>query len=86
MVVKSHLPPGRALPIAYQAIRHILVPTVGNGVQQNAVEVASTIAAQTGALVTLVNVVNLRQVGTSSLMRSEQTVHGHCRADCRAAG
>jgi len=71
MVVKSPTPcPGRALPIAYQAIRHILVPTVGNE-YSNAVEVASTIAAQTGALVTLVNVVNLRQVGTSSLMRAE---------------
>lgn len=64
MVVKSHLPlpKGEPSPIAYQAIRHILVPTVGNEYSKNAVEVASTIAAQTGALVTLVNVVNLRQV------------------------
>ena len=64
MVVKSHLPlpKGEPSPIAYQAIRHILVPTVGNEYSKNAVEVASTIAAQTGALVTLVNVINLRQV------------------------
>lgn len=64
MVVKSHLPlpKGEPSPIAYQAIRHILVPTVGNEYSKNAVEVASTIAAQTGALVTLVHVINLRQV------------------------
>ena len=64
MVVKSHLPlpKGEPSPIAYQAIRHILVPTVGNEYSKKAVEVASTIAAQTGALVTLVHVINLRQV------------------------
>lgn len=65
MVVKSRqepLPKGEPSPIAYQAIRHILVPTVGNEYSKKAVEVASTIAAQTGALVTLVHVINLRQV------------------------
>ena len=59
---KEPLPQGEPSPIAYQAIRHILVPTVGNEYSKKAVEVASTIAAQTGALVTLVHVINLRQV------------------------
>jgi len=51
MVVKSHLPCGRAspAPLTQQPLRHILVPTVGNEYSNNAVEVASTIAAQTGA-------------------------------------
>lgn len=64
MVVKSNLPmpKDKASLITYQAIRHILVPTVGTEYSKKAVEVASTIAAQTGALVTLVHVINLRQV------------------------
>ena len=64
MIVKSNLPmpKDKVSPITYQPIRHILVPTVGTEDSKNAVEVASTIAAQTEALVTLVNVINLRQV------------------------
>lgn len=63
MVVKSNLPvPEDKDAIAYQKIHHILVPTSGTEYSKNAVEVASTIAAQTKALVTLVYVVNLRQV------------------------
>ena len=64
MVVKSHLPQaqGEYCAIAQQKLEHILVPTVGTQDSKNAVEVASTIAAQTGALVTLVNVINLPQV------------------------
>lgn len=64
MVVKSHLPEskGESSTIAVQKLEHILVPTVGTDYSKNGVEVASTIAAQTGALVTLVHVVNLRQV------------------------
>jgi len=75
MVVKSNLPipKDKAAPITYQAIGHILVPTVGTDYSKNAVEVASTIAAQTGALVTLVNVINLRQVDYI-LYDAEQTL------------
>jgi Kef-type K+ transport system membrane component KefB/nucleotide-binding universal stress UspA family protein len=64
MVVKSHLPlqKSESCAIAQQPLRHILVPTVGNEYSKNAVEVASTIAAHTGALVTLINVINLPQV------------------------
>jgi Kef-type K+ transport system membrane component KefB/nucleotide-binding universal stress UspA family protein len=64
MVVKSHVPQaqGESCIIAQQALKHILVPTIGTQDSKNAVEVASTIAAQTGALVTLVNVINLPQV------------------------
>ncbi len=64
MVVKSYLPQskGESCTIAAQKLQHILVPTVGTEYSKNALEVASTIAAQTGALVTLVYVVNLRQV------------------------
>jgi Kef-type K+ transport system membrane component KefB/nucleotide-binding universal stress UspA family protein len=63
MVVKSHLPrpEGEHCTIALQEIRHILVPTIGTEYSKHAVEVASTIAAQTQALVTLVHVVNLPQ-------------------------
>lgn len=75
MVVKSNLPmpKDKASPITYQAIRHILVPTVGTEYSKKAVEVASTIAAQTGALVTLVHVINLRQV-EYILFDAQQTV------------
>lgn len=64
MVVKSHLPldKGKSCPIAYQKISRILVPTIGTEDSKYAVEIASTIAAQTGALVLLVNVINLPQV------------------------
>lgn len=75
MVVKSNLPmpKDKASPITYQAIRHILVPTLGTEYSRKAVEVASTIAAQTGALVTLVHVINLRQV-EYILFDAQQTV------------
>lgn len=64
MVVKSHQPQpkGDSCAITPQKPEHILVPTIGTEYSKNAVEVASTIAAQTGALVTLVHVINLRQV------------------------
>ncbi len=64
MVVKSYvpLPKGEACEIDAQPVRHILVPTVGSEYSKNAVEVASAIAAQTGALVTLIHVINLPQV------------------------
>lgn len=64
MVVKSHLPQaeGDVCKISQQKLNTILVPTVGTEYGKNAVEVASTIAAQTGASVMLVNVINLPQV------------------------
>ncbi|MFN6470352.1 MAG: cation:proton antiporter [Nostoc sp. SerVER01] len=64
MVVKSHLPQpkGEICKIAQQQMKNIIVPTVGTEYSKNAVEVASTIAAQTGALVMIVNVINLPQV------------------------
>jgi len=64
MVVKSHLPQpqGDTCKIAQQQMKNILVPTVGTEYSKNAVEVASTIAAHTGAVVTIVNVINLPQV------------------------
>ncbi|WGV27022.1 cation:proton antiporter [Halotia branconii] len=64
MVVKSHLPQakGETSKIPQQQLNKILVPTVGTEYSKNAVEMASTIAAQTGALVMLVNVINLPQV------------------------
>ncbi len=64
MVVKSHLPQpeGEICKIAQQKLKNILVPTVGSEYNKNAVEIASTIAAQTGALVMIVNVINLPQV------------------------
>ncbi|MHC5722373.1 MAG: cation:proton antiporter, partial [Nostoc sp.] len=50
MVVKSHLPhpKGEVCKIAQQQLKKILVPTVGTEYSKNAVEMASTIAAQTG--------------------------------------
>ncbi|MEH2466406.1 cation:proton antiporter domain-containing protein [Nostoc sp.] len=64
MVVKSHLPQAKdeICKIAQQKLTKILVPTVGTEYSKNAVEMASTIAAQTGALVMIVNVINLPQV------------------------
>jgi nucleotide-binding universal stress UspA family protein len=63
MVVKSHLPKpqGEFCPIPLQPIRTILVPTVGSRASLNAVEIACAIAVQTGAIVTLVHVVNRSQ-------------------------
>lgn len=64
LIVKTHLPnsQGETCSIPPQAIRHILVPTIGSESSKQAVEVASTVAAQTGALVTLVHVINLPRV------------------------
>jgi len=61
MVVKSHLPraQGESCKIAQQQIKNILVPTLGTDYSKKALEIASTIAAQTGALVMIVNVINL---------------------------
>ncbi|MBW4597883.1 MAG: cation:proton antiporter [Brasilonema angustatum HA4187-MV1] len=63
MVVKSNLSEAEEETdlAAYHKIGHILVPTSGTEYSQHAVEVASTIATQTGATVTLVNVVNRTQ-------------------------
>jgi nucleotide-binding universal stress UspA family protein len=60
LVVKSHLAiaSGESCAIIPQRIRHILVPTIGSETSTNAVEVASTIAAQTHARLTLVHVVS----------------------------
>lgn len=65
LIVKSHLSErqGTFRLIDTYPIRHILVPTVGSEYSKNAVEIASTIAAQTGALVTLIHVINLPQIG-----------------------
>ncbi|WP_375504757.1 cation:proton antiporter [uncultured Nostoc sp.] len=64
MVVKSHLPhpKGEICKIAQQQLTKILVPTIGTEYSKNAVEMASTIAAQTGALVMIVNVINVPQL------------------------
>ncbi len=64
LVVKSHLPvsKGEVCDLAPRPLRHILVPTAGSEYSKNAVEVASTIAAHTQALVTLVHAINLPQV------------------------
>lgn len=61
MVVKSHLSEAEAESsrTTQQQLKNILVPTVGTEYSKNAVEVASTIAAQTGAIITIVNVINL---------------------------
>jgi Kef-type K+ transport system membrane component KefB/nucleotide-binding universal stress UspA family protein len=74
LVVKSHLPvpKGDFCSIEPQPIRHILVPTVGSEYSKNAVEIASAIAAQTDALVTLVHVINLPQV--EYILYDEQTL------------
>ncbi len=65
LVVKSRLSErqGDFQVIEAHPIRHILVPTVGSEYSKNAVEIASTIAAQTGALVTLIHVINLPHSG-----------------------
>jgi len=63
MVVKSNLSPeqGQTNATGYHKIGHILVPTSGSEYGEHAIEVASTIAAQTGAIVTLVNVIHRTQ-------------------------
>ncbi|OUL33576.1 cation:proton antiporter [Nostoc sp. 106C] len=71
MVVKSNL--STTEPSGYHKLGHILVPTSGNEYSLHAVEVASTIAAQTGATVTLVNVVNRTQ--REYVLFEEQTIH-----------
>ncbi len=67
MVVKST--PSTA---DYHQIKHILVPTSGSSESEHALEVASTIAAETGALLTLVNVVNRTQ--REYMLFAEQTI------------
>ena len=67
MVVKST--PSTA---DYHHISHILVPTNGSTESEHALEVASTIAAQTGASITLVNVVNRTQ--REYMLFAEQTI------------
>ncbi|MBW4520970.1 MAG: cation:proton antiporter [Scytolyngbya sp. HA4215-MV1] len=64
LVVKSHLPipKGETCSISPQTIQHILVPTIGSESSKNAVEVASVIAAQTAAKLTLVHVINMPQI------------------------
>lgn len=63
MVVKSHLPlPKGAHRVVKQKLRHILVPSIGSQDSKHAVEIASAIAAQTGATVSLLSVVNLPQL------------------------
>ncbi|HEY9648253.1 MAG TPA: cation:proton antiporter [Chroococcidiopsis sp.] len=63
MIVKSNVPApqGDFCSIPVQPIRHILVPTVGSRASLNAVEIASAIAAETGALVSLIHVVSQSQ-------------------------
>lgn len=64
LIVKSHLPQpqGDNCPITPAKLEHILVPTVGTEYSRNALEIASTIAAQTEGLVTVVNVLTSPQV------------------------
>ena len=63
MIVKSSLgfESGGAAPLICQRLSHILVPTSGTEPSRYAIEVASSIAAQTGALLTLLHVVNQPQ-------------------------
>lgn len=64
LVVKTHLPlsQGEICAIAPHVIRHILVPTIGSESSKQAVELASTVAAQTGAQMTLVHVINQQRI------------------------
>lgn len=74
MVVKSNLSLDTPIPHSdFYKISHILVPTTGTNYSRYAVEVASTIAAETGAIVTLVNVINRTQQEYS--LFEEQTTH-----------
>jgi Kef-type K+ transport system membrane component KefB/nucleotide-binding universal stress UspA family protein len=63
MIVKSSLgfESGATAPLICQRLSHILVPTSGTEPSRYAIEVASSIAAQTGALLTLLHVVNQPQ-------------------------
>ncbi len=63
MIVKSTLgfESGGAAPLICQRLSHILVPTSGTEPSRYAIEVASSIAAQTGALLTLLHVINQPQ-------------------------
>lgn len=74
LVVKSHLPiaSGESCAIAPQTIRHILVPTIGSETSTNAVEVASAIAAQTQARLTLIHIVSPPQ--EEYVLYDEQTL------------
>lgn len=75
MVVKSNLSQAQKQngPNSHHKIGHILVPISGSEYSEYAVEVASTIAAETGAIVTLVNVVNRSQ--QEYILFEEQTIH-----------
>ncbi|MDF5721981.1 MAG: cation:proton antiporter [Rhizonema sp. PD37] len=74
MVVRSNLSrtAQQTDSTGYHKIGHILVPTSGDEYSQYAVEVASTIGTQTGATVTLVNVVNRTQ--QEYILFEEQTM------------
>ncbi len=74
MVVKSNLSrtTQQTDSTGYHKIGHILVPTSGDEYSEYALEVASTIATQTGATVTLVNVVNRTQ--QEYILFEEQTI------------
>ncbi|HEY9824753.1 MAG TPA: universal stress protein, partial [Stenomitos sp.] len=63
MIVKSSIgfEVGSSAPTVCQRLNHILVPTSGTESSRYAVEVASTIAAQTGAQITLMHVINQPQ-------------------------
>ncbi len=63
MIVKSSLgfESGGAAPLICQRLSHILVPTSGTEPSRYAIEVASSIAAQTGALLTLLHVITQPQ-------------------------
>jgi Kef-type K+ transport system membrane component KefB/nucleotide-binding universal stress UspA family protein len=62
MIVKSHMPQSKGETCSIQEFKHILVPTVGNEYSNNAVEIASAIAARTQGVVTLINVINIPKV------------------------
>lgn len=64
LIVKSHLskPQGQNCPLLPSKFENILVPTVGTEYSQNALEIASTIAAQTKGIVTVVNVLENPQI------------------------
>lgn len=74
MLVKSNLSSDTQTPHSgFYKISHILVPTTGSNYSRHAVEVASTIAVETKAIVTLVNVINRTQQEYS--LFEEQTTH-----------
>ena len=63
MIVKSSLAftEGSTAPQICQRLSHILVPTSGTGMSRHAVEVASTLASQTNARLSLVHVIERPQ-------------------------